>query len=188
MGVDTKAKLTSNPTYIEVMEMLKSLNEVSNVKIEILEEPQNKSYFKDGEKIEYFDEGICRIGFIYKNTDGVEEKRSICLIPTKDTHKDDIPFVSEKYLWCSLGMWGSSVEIMTKIVKSFGGFIIPNDCEDEYNKDFFIAYNTEKNKIFKNETIELFNSLNGVSITNKIEIMRIIENNSELFKTYINKL
>lgn len=34
------------------------------------------------------------------------------------------------YIWLSLWLWGSSVEIIKGIVEEFGGFIDENDCDD----------------------------------------------------------
>lgn len=33
-------------------------------------------------------------------------------------------------VWCSLGMWGNSVEIIRYLCESFGGYIDENDCDD----------------------------------------------------------
>jgi hypothetical protein len=37
---------------------------------------------------------------------------------------------NRKYTYLSLGFWGNSEKIMTDIVKSFGGYVDENDCDD----------------------------------------------------------
>jgi hypothetical protein len=34
-------------------------------------------------------------------------------------------------IWCSLGCFGNSVDIMTGLCETFGGYLDENDCDDE---------------------------------------------------------
>jgi len=34
-------------------------------------------------------------------------------------------------VWCSLGMWGNSVQILRYLCETFGGYLDENDCDDE---------------------------------------------------------
>lgn len=65
-------------------------------------------------------------------------------------------FEDDRYTYLSLGQWGHSEEIITIILKAFGGFLDENDCdsieawETQILKDGafeFDEYITERNKI-----------------------------------------
>ena len=64
-------------------------------------------------------------------------------------------------VWCSLGMWGNSIEIVRYLCETFGGYIDENDCDDEgYCPINFNLYSqgTEFTQLdlFKNKVIQKF--------------------------------
>ena len=48
-----------------------------------------------------------------------------------DDYKD---VTTEECTYLSLGTWGESVEIMETLLKKYGGYIIRNDCVDEWEE------------------------------------------------------
>jgi|GEM_PF-5556180 len=69
---------------------------------------------------------IGKINFSYN-----EEVRGLfyCLGEVEDNR--NMKFENGKYAYLSFSNWGSSVQIMTEIVKQFGGYVDENDCDDE---------------------------------------------------------
>lgn len=84
-----------------------------------------------------------------------DEDRSLFYCVTSDiregTEFDSMPHVS-----LILGMWGSSVHIMTEIVKEFGGYVDENDCDgigavyiDSTNSFEYSEYVKERNALIE---------------------------------------
>lgn len=95
------------------------------------------------------------VGNIYFKDE--ENKRDIFYCITRDKEEGTEFLNGKKHVCLVLGAWGRSVEIMTGIVKAFGGYIDENDCDD------INAYYISKDENFKyNEYIEQRDSIINV--------------------------
>jgi hypothetical protein len=193
MGVDTKIKLITNPTIETLTTTLSKLPKFLNVEVSSFEEAGIKSYIsrETNEQKEYFDEGYCRINFGYEftNSDGKQEieNRSLFVVPnTYDKDDGEIPNIPEKYTYISMGYWGSNIDIANEICEAFSGFVIPNDCADSTKEDFFYMINSENNKIMTSKEEDLFNSLINMNAVDKLNIFKILNENSNAIKRYLN--
>lgn len=101
MSVDTKAILSKSTTISDIAEALE--NKYKNVKIE-------------STSMDYF--------FIIAFADGNDQRSMYVSFSNSCEHDEGIPGV-----WMSLGCWGNSVEIMTYLCETFGGWIDENDCD-----------------------------------------------------------
>ena len=123
MGVDTKALLRGR---VEVMQIANDLIEL---------------YGTEGDRISInftFDAGFFKINFYHKDRPkfgaNFEEARawndknirSMCVF--YDCKNDFACGATE----LSLGCWGESVEIMESLLRKHGGWIMRNDCTDEW--------------------------------------------------------
>jgi hypothetical protein len=183
MGVDTKMKLTSNPKVEEVAEFLKQQSNISDVEITNYKDAEDCSYTNNaGEEVPYHSEATGYIIFAFEK-DGEIEQRQLFFLENysdKSENSSDLPFTPEHYFYGSVGMWGSSIEIMSLLATQFGGFVIPNDCADEEKEDFFIPFNTPTNTVIKSVALDFFNELgDSITITEKIRLLKMIENNKE---------
>lgn len=69
------------------------------------------------------------IGKIYFNVR--EDQRGLFLCNGENENDQNFDFNgSGKYVYLSLGNWNNSGQIMTDIVKCFGGYVDENDCDD----------------------------------------------------------
>lgn len=71
-------------------------------------------------------------GFIYFK-DG-EDKRQLYLSEGNNLKWKEKPYlelgIKKDYVYLSLGMWGNSIDIISNIVKNYGGWIDENDCDE----------------------------------------------------------
>lgn len=115
MGVDTKGYMKGNVTATEVYDI-------------VCEKFDKDAQF--GIKIDNYDKE--ERGFIYFEFAG--EKRQLFYCTGETERLSDFPLIAEKsddkIVYLILGYWGSSVEIMTEVVKEFGGYVDDNDCDD----------------------------------------------------------
>jgi len=80
-------------------------------------------------KVENRSEGEEEIGRIYFKIG--EDQRSIFICYGQNENEQRFDFDgSDKYIYMSLGCWNNSEQIMTDIVKCFGGYVDGNDCDD----------------------------------------------------------
>lgn len=119
MGVDTKGITRNKVDYNEVFNFIKQkYDSKSNCNISF-----NRAF-----KI-----NMGRIEFEYNG-----EERSIFISEMESTEEYPEIEIEVGSLWMSLGMWGSSIEIMNTIMKHFGGYVDESDCDDigwvEYRK------------------------------------------------------
>lgn len=117
MGVDTKAKLTSNPTYEEVMLGLEKIG-ATEVRQVVYEEPRMTYYMDDNnEEQSYMNCGYSRINFNYKFKNE-EYHRSIYMIyNTEDDNRNTIPKIDGKYSYLFLDANDVAIEIMDKLAE-----------------------------------------------------------------------
>ena len=190
MGVDTKGKLTSNPKFVEVLEFLKAQPNFTNVNMNNHREASTFTYTNSqGEKVEGISEALCYFEFFFTTSKGEKEHRSLFLMENafdKTENSSLPPFITKPYLYMSLGKWGDSVEVMDIIAGEFGGAIIPNDCADEDADDFFHIINGKKSFVFPPKLDALFNSLTGMSISDKYKLVTLIEDNKKVIKDFVN--
>lgn len=58
-----------------------------------------------------------------------EDQRQLFYCITQD-EEENTEFNNKEHVCLILGDWGNSVQIMTNIIKNFGGYIDENDCDD----------------------------------------------------------
>lgn len=82
-----------------------------------------------------------------------------------------------------MGMWGSSIKLMRGILETFGGHIIENDSEDEWQ---YVSPNNKIN-LTDDEILEdkLYRKLEGsnMNFVEKKRVIDYIKNNLDFFKT-----
>jgi hypothetical protein len=192
MGTNTLAKITSDPDYTTLIEVMKTLPKFSNIEIVSLEEPSMKTYIdNDGKEVEWYDTGSARINFEYRFSDTNEpERRSMfCIAHSKDkTFNSSItPYMPEKHMYCSLGTNGHSVDIMRDICSVLGGIVIKNDCADENDEDFFEIINSDNHFVIDNDLKELFDAISDMGTIQKYDFVKAIEANKDVINKYLNK-
>jgi hypothetical protein len=110
MGVDAKGILNKSISAREVFDVIVS------------------KYDKDAQfdvRIDSYDNTESG-GIHFK--DGKDQRRLFyCIVPdgAEETEYNEIDHVS-----LSLGYWGNSTDIITTIVRTFGGYVDENDCDD----------------------------------------------------------
>jgi hypothetical protein len=110
MGLSTHGIISKDITAREVFDVIVNLydkNAEFDVKIDKYDNKECGSiYFKDGED---------------------QRKLFYCIVSdgAEDTEYDE-----KEHVGLILGYWGNSVEIMSNIVKIFGGYVDENDCDD----------------------------------------------------------
>lgn len=105
MGVDTKAILRKG---ISIEQIEKAMSEkYTDVEVRATSNDFIYLIFKDG-----------------------EDQRQLAVSFTNSCERDN----GIGGIWCSLGMWGNSVEIARYLCEKFGGYLDENDCDDE---DFY---------------------------------------------------
>jgi hypothetical protein len=127
MGIDTKALLRGR---VEVMQIANDLIEL---------------YGTEGDKVSInftFDAGFFKISFYHKDrpkfgTNFEEARawngkniRSMCVF--YNCKSDYASVTTDECTMLSLGCWGESVEIMESLLCKYGGWIMRNDCTDEW--------------------------------------------------------
>lgn len=103
MGVDTKAIIRKG------------------VKIEDIEKAMSSKY-----KNVRVEKTLMQQYFYILFEDG-EDKRNMAISYNGSCKEDN----GIDGIWCSLGMWGNSVETMRYLCETFGGYIDENDCDDK---------------------------------------------------------
>jgi hypothetical protein len=191
MGVDTKAKLTSNPSYETIVEAMKTLPNFSNVRIETTSKATMKSYIDRETKLtsEYFDEGHSYIMFDFKNDidKDVETRSMFCIEKTYDKSENscNAPFTPEQYAYLSLGAWGGSVQIMKDICGVLSGIVIPDDCADEDSEDYFEIINSKTEFVLDTKLQILFDSLTDMNVKEKYDFVHNIRDNQEKIALFL---
>lgn len=114
MGVDTNGYVSRQVTAMDIYNIICSKfdkDAIFDVKVETrngVDEEIGKIYFKIG-----------------------EDQRGLFLCHGENENDQKFDFDgSSKYVYMSLGHWNNSEQIMTNIVKCFGGYIDENDCDD----------------------------------------------------------
>ena len=129
MGVDTKALLKGK---IELVQLANDLAELYGT-----ERRSISIHFT-------FDANFYKINFYHKDRPvfgydiaamkkwNQENFRSMCVFYNlSDDYKD---VTAEECTYLSLSTWGESVEIMEALLKKYGGYIIRNDCTDDWEE------------------------------------------------------
>ena len=97
------------------------------------------------------------LNFMYVMFKDGKDKRQLAISFSNSCERDN----GISGVWCSLGMWGNSFEIVRYLCETFGGYIDENDCDDEgYCPINFNLYSqgTEFTQLdlFKNKVIQKF--------------------------------
>ncbi len=129
MGVDTKAIIRKDVTLVELVNYLKAQYEDVTV-------------YTTGS------DTFFQIGFV----DGEDERLMSCHFNACAKNDYDI-----EGILLSLSLWRNSIEIMKGICEYFGGYIIENDCNDEWYiinlEKFESAKEITPIDVFKNKVI-----------------------------------
>ena len=67
------------------------------------------------------------IDFFYVIFNDGKDKRNLAVSFSNGCERDN----GISGVWCSLGCWGNSVEIMRYLCETFGGYLDENDCDNE---------------------------------------------------------
>lgn len=109
MGVDTKGYLSKDIKASEIYKVVCSKFD-SNAKFDIRDDGFNKE-----------------VGMIHFNYN--QEQRNLFFCVTSD-RLPNTPLDGIEHVSLILRKWGSSIEIMNKIVSVFGGYVDEDDCDD----------------------------------------------------------
>ena len=95
--------------------------------------------------------------FMYLTFKDGKDRRQLAVSFTNSCERDN----GIAGIWCSLGMWGNSVEIARYLCETFGGYLDENDCDDQefYPINFHLyAQGTEFTQMdsFRNKVITKF--------------------------------
>ncbi|HHT9021258.1 TPA: hypothetical protein ACT5CK_002441, partial [Flavobacterium psychrophilum] len=102
MGVDTKAILRKG---VSIEQIEKAISEkYTDVEVRATSPDFMYLIFKDG-----------------------KDQRRLAVSFTNSCERDN----GISGIWCSLGMWGNSVEIARYLCEKFGGYLDENDCDDQ---------------------------------------------------------
>jgi hypothetical protein len=189
MGVDTIAKVTGNPSVEVLVEGMKTIPAFSKVELVSYKEASTFEYKEEstGKTITAPIEATARINVSVTICD-VTEERSIFVI--EDTYdktegSSTAPFTTDHYTYLCLGHWGFSCETMESICGIFGGILIPDDCADEDSTNFFRIINSDNKFVLDTETLNLFNSLKGMSAKDKLEFVKKIKDNKDILLDFL---
>ena len=163
MGVSTHGYVSDKVVGIDVFNIITSKFD-KDAKFDI---QMDKSYGSE----------IGRVYFKFN-----DEDRNLFYCLGEITPDRDMDFKNGKYAYLSLGCWGNSVQIMTEIVKCFGGYIDENDCDDK--NEFYVpqAENFEYADYVK-ERDNIVNILdNHLNMSMKIQIATQILNHKNQLK------
>jgi len=132
MGVDTKAILRKGVTIEQIQEALS--NKYGNVEV--------NSTFED---------------FMYVSFKDGDDQRDMAVSFNNSCERDN----GIAGVWCSMRLWGNSVEIARYLCETFGGYLDENDCDDEefYPINFHLyeqGVEFTKLDLFKNKVISKF--------------------------------
>ena len=111
MGVDTKGITKNKVSWLEVFDFIKDSFD-GNATHDIWKEKESVNSL--------YDTGF--ITFNYK-----DEERKLMVVEVTDSNDYEDIDVEVGALWMSFRMWGSSVEIMEKIISHFGGYVDKDD-------------------------------------------------------------
>jgi hypothetical protein len=129
MGVDTKALLKGKIELIQLTNDLVELYGADRNDISI-----QFTFHVDYYKINFYHKDRPVFG---RNIDAAKEWnqnnfRSMSVNYNLPGDYDDV--TAEECTYLSLGAWGESVEIMEVLLKKYGGFIMRNDCTDDWEE------------------------------------------------------
>ena len=167
MGVDTKGYVGSNVTAKEIYDVI--LQEIcKDADFGVDSRNTHNSIYGF---IDFVDGEDPRNLFIVENTEA-------------DSYHKDKMFKDNRYTYLSLGKWGNAIELMTKIVSKFGGYIDEDDCDSIEAFETYIPCdnNFELNEFTqkRNQIIKLIDGI--VSESEKIKLSHIILKNAEKLK------
>lgn len=188
MGVDTKAKITGNPSVEELVEGIKTLPLFSNVEITSYTPKKETLYTNnDGEEASYLHEAMGWISFDFDNGKEIENRQFFFIEDTKDKSPDSslVPFTTTQHLYLSLGAWGASVEIMNEVASVFGGIVIPDDCADEEAENFFHIIDSKNNFVLEPTIKELFDTVEDMNPKEKFEFIKNISTHKTAIEKYL---
>lgn len=167
MGVDTNGYVGSNVTAKEIYDVvLQEISKDADFGVDSRNTLDSLYGF-----IDFIDGKDQRNLFIVENTEA-------------DSYQKDKMFNDNRYTYLSLGKWGNSIELMTKIVSKFGGYIDEDDCD---SIEAFETYIPCDENFKLNEFVQKRNQIVGlidgnVSLSEKIKLSHIILSNSEKLK------
>lgn len=132
MGADTKAILRKGVTIEQIEKVISE--KYTNVEVRATVPDFMYLTFKDG-----------------------DDQRQLAVSFTNSCERDN----GIAGIWCSLGMWGNSVEIARYLCETFGGYLDENDCDDQefYPINFHLySQGTEFTQmdLFRNKVITKF--------------------------------
>lgn len=188
MGVDTKGYVVKPRSYEEIVHVVTEL--FPDAKVVNFSEPGVRKYTPKGstEEKEYFDSGFMQIVFSYKPEENAEiENRTLSVIASSFDNAHGIQELKESYSYLSLGKWGSSVDIMTLILKKMGGFLIPDDCAA--SGEGYSTFIEGEDKIFSDIEDDFLSSIgySDMTIPEKLKFLSIINKNQSAIETYFSK-
>lgn len=97
-----------------------------------------------------------------------EEQRNLIYCQTKDYSKI---FNNKMHGNLILGKWGNSVEIITEILKHFGGYLDENDCDEVEIEDTYIAKDKDFNfNEYSRAIMLLYNQLDLPNKSNEFKM------------------
>jgi len=135
MGCDTKLIIKKRLSGKQLLKVIRTLFDLAaeynfeedSVRINYEKPWDSCELYNVADPIYYSESGF--INFTYK---GVQ--RSLFFINCNYSYGENNFYDGFDHTYCSLGYFGDSIEIMTKLAELFGGWIDNNDCDDE---DFY---------------------------------------------------
>lgn len=189
MATKTIAKITSNPTVDEIVAYLNTQDNVISAEVS-LHTPSKTSEFtnKEGQKEEYIEEAMTWFNLEFVNSEGTSEHREIFVI--SDTYDKSVdssinPHISDKYTYLSIGMFGSSVEIMDLIAKNFGGYVIPDDCADCSKDNFYHTIESISSYSMPEVDKAFMEVLDAADAEQKYKLFKLVSDNQEVIFDYL---
>ncbi|MFO1442867.1 hypothetical protein KDN24_06515 [Bacillus sp. Bva_UNVM-123] len=155
MGVDTDGRISNKHGVKDIQRALKHKFNINNN----ISDTHSKDYYV--------------LSFDYKG-----ENRNLSVF---ENYVDDYDGKPGTHM--SLGMWGSSIELMRGILEMYGGEIKENDCSDEWK------YVSPSDKIHLSEEEILEDKLltkleeEEISYTTKKAIIEYVKNNLDFIKS-----
>lgn len=177
MATKTIAKLTGNPSIEDIVGFLQIADSISNVEVYNTTPAET---FANGVVFE----ASAHVGFTYTTYIGESEDRTLTIFENvfdKSENSSVGPFVPENYAYLSLGKSGRSEEIIILLAEQFGGFVIPNDEEE----DEFLIVNGTNDFVLSPITQELFDSLENMNLKEKYKFVKLVEENRDKIETYL---
>lgn len=148
MGVDTKVLLRGNLNIFEIATFLESQKIVRpdmeflrrrpsrvvwlNISLTFLPPDEflklNFGWMSD----EAINNSIVQNGFVRREKDDVEHRNLSVFWKLNNSESYNEVTKGEDFTLIHMGMWGSSVQIAELLGRKFGGFIMRNDCSDDW--------------------------------------------------------